>query len=557
MSTETTLHIGGERTTGDDIRTQNVMAAMSIANIVKTSLGPIGLDKMLVDEVGDVTISNDGATILKMLDIEHPAAKILVGLADLQDKEVGDGTTSVVIVAAELLRVANELVKQKIHPTTVISGFRLAQREACKYIAEHMAIKMDSLGPEVLVNCVKTCLSSKIIGSESEFFAKMVVDAMQGVKRVNSKGQTKYPVSAVNVLKAHGGSLKESVLIDGYALNQTAASQMMVKKVPNAKIACLDINLMKSKMQMGVQVLINDPQELERIRKRESDITKERIEKILAAGANVIFTTKGIDDMCLKYFIDAGAMAVRRCKKEDLKRIARMTGATFTMTLADEEGNESFTPDLLGEADLVLQERVADDELMIIKGCRAHKSSSILLRGANDYMLDEMERSVHDALCALKRVLESNKVVPGGGAVEAALSIYLELFATSLGSREQLAVAEYSRALLAIPKTLSVNAAKDASDLVAKLRAYHNKSQTDPARANLRWVGLDLVEGTIRDNVKAGVLEPALSKVKSLKFATEAAITILRIDDMIKMQQEHKQDKSAYQRALEDGSLEG
>jgi len=557
MSTETTLAIGGERTSGDDIRSQNVMAALSISNIVKTSLGPIGLDKMLVDEVGDVTISNDGATILKMLDIEHPAAKILVNLADLQDQEVGDGTTSVVIVAAELLKVANELVKQKIHPTTVISGFRLAQREACKYIAEHLAIKMDTLGEDTLANCVKTTLSSKIIGSDSDFFARMVVDAMKAVKRVNSKGQTKYPVSAVNILKAHGGSQKESLLIDGYALNQTAASQMMVKKVVKAKIACLDINLMKSKMQFGVQVLIDDPDELERIRKRESDITKERIQKILDAGANVIFTTKGIDDLSLKYFIDAGAMAVRRCKKEDLKRIARMTGATFTMTLANMEGEESFDPSALGEAEMVIQERVADDELIIIKGCKAHTSSSILLRGANDFMLDEMERSVHDALCSLKRVLESNKVVPGGGAVEAALSIYLERVATSLGSREQLAVAEFSRALLAIPKTLAVNAAKDASDLVAKLRAYHNKSQTDTARANLRWVGLDLVEGTIRDNVAAGVLEPALSKVKSIKFATEAAITILRIDDMIKMQQENKNQKSAYQQALESGSLDG
>lgn len=557
MSTESSLAINAERTTGNDIRTQNVMAAISIANIVKTSLGPIGLDKMLVDDVGDVTITNDGATILKMLDVEHPAAKVLVNLAELQDQEVGDGTTSVVIVAAELLKVANELVKQKIHPTTIITGFRLACRESCKYIAETMTLKGDSLGPDVLINCVKTTLSSKIIGSDSDFFGKLIVDALEKVKRVNSKGQTKYPVSAVNILKAHGGRSRETRLIDGYAMNVTAASQLMVKRVEKAKIALLDMNLMKSKMKMGVQVLIDNPDELEKIRQRESDITKERIEKIIDAGANVVFTTKGIDDMSMKYFIERGVMAVRRCRVEDLKRLARMTGGTYTSTLANMEGGESFEASLLGEAELVLQERVADDELIVVKGCHAHKSSSILLRGANDFMLDEMERSVHDALCALKRVMESNKVVPGGGAVEASLSIFLERFATSLGSREQLAIAEFARALLAIPKTLAVNAAKDASDLVAKLRAYHNKAQIDPKRANLRWVGLDLVEGVVKDNVKAGVLEPAMSKVKSLKFATEAAITILRIDDMIKMQQEDKNQKSAYQQALESGSLNG
>lgn len=557
MSAESSLAINAERTSGKDVRSQNVMAAISIANIVKTSLGPIGLDKMLVDDVGDVTITNDGATILKMLDVEHPAAKVLVNLAELQDQEVGDGTTSVVIIAAELLKVANELVKQKIHPTTVITGYRIACREACKYIAETMTLKGDSLGEDVLINCVKTTLSSKIIGADSEFFGKLIVDALEKVKRVNSKGQTKFPVSAVNILKAHGGRSRESKLIDGYAMNVTAASQMMVKRVEKAKIALLDMNLMKAKMKMGVQVLIDNPDELEKIRQRESDITKERIEKIIDAGANVIFTTKGIDDMSMKYFIERGCMAVRRCRVEDLKRLARMTGGTYTSTLANMEGEESFEPALLGEAELVLQERVADDELIIVKGCHAHKSSSILLRGANDFMLDEMERSVHDALCSLKRVKESNKVVPGGGAVEASLSIYLERFATSLGSREQLAIAEFSRALLAIPKTLAVNAAKDSSDLVAKLRAYHNKAQTDPAHSNLRWVGLDLVEGVVKDNIKAGVLEPALSKVKSLKFATEAAITILRIDDMIKMQQEDKNQKSAYQHALENGSLNG
>ncbi|XP_023555054.1 T-complex protein 1 subunit alpha [Octodon degus] len=410
------LSVFGDRSTGEAIRSQNVMAAASIANIVKSSLGPVGLDKMLVDDIGDVTITNDGATILKLLEVEHPAAKVLCELADLQDKEVGDGTTSVVIIAAELLKNADELVKQKIHPTSVISGYRLA----CK----------------------------------------------------------------------------------------------------------------------------------------ESDITKERIQKILATGANVILTTGGIDDMCLKYFVEAGAMAVRRVLKRDLKRIAKASGATVLSTLANLEGEETFEATMLGQAEEVVQERICDDELILIKNTKARTSASIILRGANDFMCDEMERSLHDALCVVKRVLESKSVVPGGGAVEAALSIYLENYATSMGSREQLAIAEFARSLLVIPNTLAVNAAQDSTDLVAKLRAFHNEAQVNPERKNLKWIGLDLINGKPRDNKQAGVFEPTIVKVKSLKFATEAAITILRIDDLIKLHPERKEDKrGGYEDAVHSGAL--
>jgi len=275
----------------------------------------------------------------------------------------------------------------------------------------------------------------------------------------------------------------------------------------------------------------------------------------LATGANVILTTGGIDDLCLKYFVEAGAMAVRRCLKADLKRIAKATGAQFLVTMANLDGEETFEPSYLGTCEEVVQERICDDELILIKGPKARSASSIILRGANDFMLDEMERSVHDALCVVKRVLESKTVVPGGGAVEAALSIYLENYATSLSSREQLAIAEFARSLLAIPKQLAVNAAQDSTDLVAKLRAYHNTSQTKPNHKDLKWVGLDLYEGVVRDNHKAGVLEPAISKIKSLKFATEAAITILRIDDMIKLAPEQKEGGPSYQDALAAGML--
>jgi T-complex protein 1 subunit alpha len=286
-------------------------------------------------------------------------------------------------------------------------------------------------------------------------------------------------------------------------------------------------------MAMGVTINVKDPKEIENIKKREMDITKEKIQKILATGAKVVLSTKGVDDLCMKYFVEAGVLCARRCNKEDLKRLAKATGGQVVITMADMEGEESFDAESLGTCKAVKEVRVGDGEMLHVYGCQGSGASTIVLRGANEYMLDEMDRALHDALCVVKRMLESNTLVPGGGAVEAALSIYLNEFATTLDTREQLAIEAFAEALLVIPKTLAVNAAKDSSELVSKLRATHAKSQKSGEDTNLKNYGLDLVDGAIRDNLAAGVVEPAMSKIKSLRFATEAAITILRIDDRV------------------------
>lgn len=294
---------------------------------------------------------------------------------------------------------------------------------------------------------------------------------------------------------------------------------------------------------MGVQVLVQDPEQLDKIRQREMDVTRERCQKIVEAGANVILCSKGIDDFALKYFVEAGAIAIRRVKKGDLRRIANCSGAKIIVSLADFEGEEKFDSSILGQAEKVYEKRVGDWDYTFFEGMKATRAQTIILRGANDYFLDEAERSIHDSLCVVKRVLESNAVVAGGGAVEIALSIFLDDFARTLGTREQLAIAEFSEALLVIPKTLAINAAKDATDLIAKLRVFHNAAQKtdEEGKKDLKYSGLDLINGKVRNNLNAGVLEPAMSKVKSLKFATEAAITILRIDDMIKLAKQEQQ----------------
>lgn len=503
---------------------------------------------MLVDEIGDVTVTNDGATILHKLDVEHPAARLLVDLAQLQDKEVGDGTTSVVLIAAELLRRGNALVSSHLHPTTVIAGYRLALKGAVAYIKQHLVVPVSALTDEHLLQAARTSMSSKLIGKEGDFFAQLAVDAVLSVKMTTPNGSAqkdKYPLAAIHILKAHGKSSTDSQLLKaGFAIQAVRASQGMPTQMeaPSddqpVKIAMLDMNLQRHRMGMGVTVTVTDPKEIENIKKREMDITKEKILKILATGAKVVLTTKGIDDLCMKYFVEAGALCARRCNKDDLKRLAKAVGGKVVTTMADMDGEESFDETALGACTAVREVRVGDGELLHFDGCRGAGASTIVLRGANEYMLDEMDRALHDALCVVKRMLESNTLVPGGGAVEAALSVYLEDYAFSqLDTREQLAIQEFAEAVMVIPKTLAVNAAKDSSELLAQLRAVHARSQKAEGRTaaedNYKNYGLDLIAGNVRDNLAAGVVEPAVSKIKSLRFATEAAITILRIDDRI------------------------
>lgn len=536
--------LGGSRESGEDVRIGNVTAAIAVANIVKTSLGPVGLDKMLVDDIGDVTITNDGATILSQLSVEHPAARLLVDLAVMQDKEVGDGTTSVVLIAAELLRRGNDLVLAGIHPTTILAGYRAALKAAVSYLKKEMLVPVSTLSQDHLMQAARTSMSSKIIGKEGDFFSNLAVQAVQSVEKTTAAGKKKYPLSSIHILKAHGQSALDSELLQGgFALAAQRASQGMPTRVqdPEAghiKIAMLDMNLQRHRMGMGVTIQVTDPKEVERIKQREMDITKEKIQKILAAGAKIVLTTKGMDDLCMKYFVEAGVLCARRVALADLRRLAQAVGGQVITTLADMEGEESIDPASLGMCESAAEVRVGDGEMLHFYGCSGAGASTIVLRGANEYMLDEMDRALHDALCVVKRMAESNTLVPGGGAVEVALSVYLQNYAATLDSREQLAIMEFAEALLVIPKTLAVNAAVDSAELVAQLRAKHAASQKNEADKHLQTMGLDLVKGVIRDNLAAGVVEPAVSKIKSLRFATEAAITILRIDDRITVAQQ-------------------
>lgn len=550
-----------ERESGQDVRSQNVRATQALANIMKSSLGPHGLDKMLVDNVGEMTVTNDGATILKQLEVQHPAAKVLVDLSDLQDTEVGDGTTTVILLAAELIKRGQQLIEKGVHPTWILNAYRTAGKEAVQFIKKHLSVPTDRLGDDVMLSVAKTSMASKLIGGDSAYFSKLVCDSVLKVRTEDvATGKVTYPINAISVLKTHGLSTRESQLVDGFALAQTSrASQGMPALVEDAKIAVLEFPLKQYRAQMGVQILVDEAVELERIRLKEKDIVKERIEKILAAGANVILTSEGIDDLALKYFVEKKCLAVRRVPRKDLRRIAKATKAKVVFNMASQdEDEEHFDPAWLGSAGSVAEERVGDWDYIFVRDCKGGQAATIILRGANDYLVDEVERCVHDAICVVARTLESQTVVAGGGSVEVAASVHLERFAHTISSKIQMGVLEFAEALTVIPKTLAVNAARDATELLADLRAAHYKNHrkykdkdtdthtdtdTDNTKdtTDYRHYGLDLHTGTIRDNILAGVIEPSMIKTKAVRFATEAAITILRVDDIVRCYPEQEE----------------
>ncbi|KAL0233734.1 hypothetical protein PCE1_004519 [Barthelona sp. PCE] len=521
------------RKSGKAARDDNIKALSAIFNILKSTLGPRGLDKMLINEVGDIEVSNDGAFILKSLRLVHPIAQTIQQTAEQQDSAVGDGTTSATLVACELVKVAGRLQEQGLHPSFIIKGYRMASELAVAFVNEQLAVNTTDLGPAALSNVARTTLSSKIIGASQALFCNIVVNAIESVKIASDFFGTTYPIRNIGIVKIHGKSLTESELVNGYCLPCGKAADQMPSYVDDAKIAFLDFALMKARLKIGIQVLVSDADKLEGIRQREINILKERVEMILASGANVILTTGGIDEIAMKYFVESGSIAVRRVAKPDLRRLAKATGGSIITTLADEIGNESFDSVQLGTCDEVVCRKLGDKDVMFFKGTKHATSASIVLRGPNEQTLDEAQRSIHDALCAVRRALTSDRVVAGGGSVESALHVYLENEANKISGREQLAVLAFAEALLTIPKTLASNAALDATELTAQLVAYQAEAQKEGAKKEVRYAGLDLDNDTVTNNLSRGVLEPALAKTKYLEYATEAAITVLRVDTTV------------------------
>lgn len=503
---------------------KNVSAVMQIYNSIKTSYGPYGLDKMCVDASGSVSVTNDGATILKNMLIEDPAARLLVNLALEQDKEVGDGTTSVVLLASNLIEKGCKLILDGIHPSVVVSGYRMAFNESMRYIKEKMARRIDPERDTGIINSiVDTCIASKIIYQEKDLFIGIVLECL---RRVFDNG--KYLVEKINILKSIGGSMSESKLFDGHILNCSVASQLMLKRIESPKILCLDFSLLRDKLPLTVNIQVTDPEKLEQIRAEEIAVTKSKCQAIINSGANLVLCTGGIDDMCVKMFVDNGVVAVRRCLRSDLESIARSTGTDLKKSIVNDK-NE-YEVENLGSCSLFEVKQIGEYELCYISGC-AQSISTVLVRGPNSQIVDEIERSLNDAMQILKRTLESKSVVSGGGSVETALSFLLEDFSTKVNVKEHISIFCYSEALLEIPKVLATNAGLDSSKIVSELL----RSQYDLYQSGCfdKFLGLDITKGIVQDNFENGIVEPTVYKLKALKSATEAAISILRINEIM------------------------
>ncbi|NJE84375.1 thermosome subunit [Thermococcus sp. CX2] len=508
---------GTQRYVGRDAQRINILAARIIAETVRTTLGPKGMDKMLVDSLGDVVITNDGATILDRIDLQHPAAKMMVEVAKTQDKEAGDGTTTAVVIAGELLRKAEELLDQNIHPSIIVKGYTMAAEKA-QEILEDIAIKVTPDDEETLLKIAMTSITGKNAESHKELFARLAVDA---VKQVAEKKNGKYVVDIDNIKieKKAGESVEESELIRGVVIDKERVHPRMPTKVENAKIALINDALEVKKTETDAKINITSPDQLFQFIEQEEKMLKDMVEQIAATGANVVFVQKGIDDLAQHYLAKYGILAVRRVKKSDMEKLAKATGAKVVTNVKD------LTSDDLGYAEIVEERKISGDSMIFVEGCKNPKAVTILIRGGTEHVIDEVERALEDAIKVVKDVMEDGAVLPAGGAGEIELAIRLDEYAKQVGGKEALAIENFADALKIIPKTLAENAGLDTVEMLVKVISEHkNKGKN---------IGIDIFEGGPADMIERGIIEPLRVKKQAIKSASEAAIMILRIDDVI------------------------
>ena len=530
------LKEGTQRTVGRDAMRANIMAARVIAEAIRTSLGPRGMDKMLVDSLGDVVITNDGATILKEIDVQHPAAKMMVEVAKAQDDEVGDGTTTAVVIAGELLKKAEELLDQNIHPTIIVEGYRKATEQSIK-ILDEISQETSIDDEEMLKKAAMTAMHSKVVAGSRDYLSDLVVKAVKSVAE-KVDGQWKVDIDDVKVEKKQGGSLEDTKLINGVVLDKEVVHPGMPKRVINAKIALIDAPLEIEKTEFDAKIHINSPEQMKAFLDEEQRMLREMVEKIKEVGANVVLCQKGIDDVAQHFLAKAGILAVRRVKKSDMEKLAKATGGKIVTSIDD------LTPEHLGEAEVVEERKVADDKMVFVEGCRNPKAVSILIRGGTEHIVDEAERALHDALCVVRNIIHEPKVVPGGGAPEIEIARKLREYAETLSGREQLAVKAFAEAIEVVPRTLAENAGLDPIDMLVELRARHEKGEW--------WTGINLVSGKIDDMRKLDVWEPASVKKQAIKSASEAAQMILRIDDVIAASELEKEKEKGKEEEREE-----
>jgi thermosome len=512
------LKEGTGRTTGREAQKNNIMAAKIVAEAVKTTLGPCGMDKMLVTSFGDVAITNDGATIMKELDVQHPAAKMLVEVAKAQDNEVGDGTTTAVVLAGELLAKAEALLDQNVHPTVIIEGFKKASDKA-QEVLDKIAIPVSISDDKTLREVAVTSLSSKGINVAEDHFSKLIVDAVKQVaEKIN--GKYKADIDLIKIVKKHGKSLDETELVKGMVIDKEVASSQMPKLIDGAKIALLNEKLEIEKTEFDAKINIESPDQMQLFLNEEERMLKEMVDAVTKTGANVVFCEKGIDDMALHFLAKAGVLTVKSVSSSDMEKLARATGGEILASVKD------LTASALGKAKKVEEVKIGDDKLIYVRECRNPKAVTVVIRGASSHVIDEAERSLHDGLCVVRNVVEDGKIVAGGGAPEAEVAKNLRNYAVKVGGREQLAVEAFAEAVEAVPLTLAENAGLDPIDIMVALRAQHEK-------ADSKYFGIEVTTGKIKNMLDLLVLEPLRVKMQVMKSATEAANMILKIDDLI------------------------